>query len=110
MVKNVMTRRIILPLPPHPSARVEILLVLKENKKLVEFNRKSVKKVKVNNVDAFEGVVIEAEDRPDIHIPGQLYLKRTSRRRCMRIQVTRSLKLSFIHTKTRIKRTNSFNC
>ena len=48
-------------------------------------------------MDAFEGVVIEAEDRPDIHSPGQLYLKKTTRRRCMRIQVMRSLNLSFIH-------------
>ena len=52
------------------AARIESLLVLKENKKLVdEFRKKSEKKVNDNNVDAFEKVVIEAEGNPDIPPP-----------------------------------------
>ena len=52
------------------SARVEGLLLLKENKKLVdEFHKKSVKKVKDNDVDAFKAVVIETEEGQNIPPP-----------------------------------------
>ena len=44
------------------AARVESLLVLKENKKLVdEFHRKSNKKVDLNVDDAFKAVVVDDE-------------------------------------------------
>ena len=44
--------------------------MLKETKKLMdEFHRKSLKKVKVNDVDAFEAVVIETEEGQNIPPP-----------------------------------------
>ena len=52
------------------AARIESLLVLKENKKLVdEFHKKGDVNVTVSDVDAFQAVVVETEEGPEIPPP-----------------------------------------